>query len=432
MDAGYSFPIKVPAIKFEQPLGEFYVAKMDVFLLKEVTYSIPAIAIRDNKDRSYKPEGTQRVLSSTRINEIGRFIDSVEATFPNSIILGANYDPEHRVMIEDDKERWTVEPTQISGVYNLVVPTSKRLASLIDGQHRLQGFSKAEKHENMDLLCAVFLDLPFPYHAYVFATINYNQKSVSRSLAYDLFGFDIDEKNPEAWVPETLAVSLTRALEAGKDGSKFKRHIKLGVREELNHRENSGEDSVWFVSLATVVDGILSLLSSNPSKDKDEMKSLNKNERRRSKLNPDDDERPLRRFYVDGNDAAIYQVINNFFNACYDVFWAQALPNSYIKKTIGIQALFDVLKTLLVDMAKKGEVDSASASKQAFVDMFSEARKVNFGTEYFEASGIGKTLIRNIILISCGLMDITDVTSEEKRTVLENVLQDNSVNYKLS
>ena len=57
-----------------------------------------------------------------------------------------------------------------------------------------------------------FSRLPTPYHAYVFATINFNQKKVDRSLAYELFGFDVDERPAYLWSPETLAVYLTRLL----------------------------------------------------------------------------------------------------------------------------------------------------------------------------------------------------------------------------
>jgi len=71
--------------------------------------------------------------------------------------------------------------------------------------------------QNMPLVCSVFLDLPNPFQAYVFATVNFNQKKVDRSLAYELFGFDTEDEPPQAWTPEKTAVFLTRRLNMDAD-----------------------------------------------------------------------------------------------------------------------------------------------------------------------------------------------------------------------
>lgn len=55
-------------------------------------------------------------------------------------------------------------------------------------------------------------DLPLAYQAYLFATININQRKVDKSLAYEQFGYNLDDEEPESWAPDKLAVFFTRRL----------------------------------------------------------------------------------------------------------------------------------------------------------------------------------------------------------------------------
>ena len=117
----------------------------------------------------------------------------------------------------------------------MIIPSlTERSASIIDGQHRLHAFDKLPTdalERSMELLCVVFLELPTPYHAYVFATINFNQKRVDRSLAYELFGFDVDER-PVQWLqglyrPDRYQYEMRLSRVGGIDA-------KVWVSEELS------------------------------------------------------------------------------------------------------------------------------------------------------------------------------------------------------
>ena len=46
----------------------------------------------------------------------------------------------------------------------------------------------------MELLCAIFVDLPKPFQAQLFATINSTQKPVNKSLTYEMFGYNVDDE----------------------------------------------------------------------------------------------------------------------------------------------------------------------------------------------------------------------------------------------
>ncbi len=56
---------------------------------------------------------------------------------------------------------------------------------------------------------------------------------------------------------------------------------------------------------------------------------------------------PLRQQFIKGNDKVIYDTIINFFNVIKKLLWSKRTPNSYIVKTVGIQATFDILKLIL-------------------------------------------------------------------------------------
>ena len=400
MNECIKFPIKTPAIKFEQPLGVFYVVKLSADVLLEVTYSTPATAVKTQTGSFYNIFGSQRDEKEKRLKEIAQYIDTVEAAFPNSIILGANYD-QNGLLITENGIRWEVTQEDENDICYLNIPSSNKVASLIDGQHRLHAFKYVEKRErlNMPLLCAVYLDIPLPYHAYVFATINMNQKKVDRSLAYELFGFSLEEEPSFTWAPETLSVYLVRLL-SSQSNSPFYSHIKLGVQENFDEEKTFD----WQVSMATVVDGILSLISSNPKKDRDIMHKKSVKDGRHRKDIPQQLNSPLRQMYIDCNDKGLYAITVNYFKAVNDVLWLNAKSRSYIKKTVGIQALFDLLKIII------GKYDNISVFKyDFFYALIKKADYIDFSDNFFQASGTGRGRIKNSIGICMELIELTEL-----------------------
>jgi DGQHR domain-containing protein len=159
-----------PALRVRQPLGTFYVISISAEKLLGLCYSDKAELGEDG----FSITGTQRLEDEKRQKEISDFIRTEEAAFPNTIILGANYDEDGYFIESEDS--WVVEE-ESPGSYRLKIPSSRRMASIIDGQHRLRSFKYADidRRKDFELLCSVYLDLPIPYHAYLFSTINFNQ-----------------------------------------------------------------------------------------------------------------------------------------------------------------------------------------------------------------------------------------------------------------
>lgn len=394
------------AIRVVQPLGTFYAFTLGANVLGQITYSQPAeVTARmeqesnDNKG-GYSILGTQRGENKKRLEEIASFIRTTEATFPNAIILAANYDPDGKYIEEDDVRRWSVKGKS-DGPWMLHIPSlSERSASIIDGQHRLHAFNKLPPdapERSMELLCVVFLELPTPYHAYVFATINFNQKKVDRSLAYELFGFDVDERPAQFWSPETLAVYLTRLMNTEKGSPLFRSIFPAADSDKLFSETDGQPNKDVRVSMATVVDGILRLISKNPKEDRNLIRRPENKELGRETLALIQG-LPLRSLYIQSNDKAIYNLLCNYFSAVRSTVWDTAGKGSYLRKTVGVQALFDVLKELLCD----SPITASNFSVEALSETFQPCTNLDPDGNKYQASGIGRSEIRRDLLKGLG------------------------------
>jgi len=393
------YPIEVPAIRILQPLGEFFAASLPARCLLETSYSDPLrIELTEASAVGFGLTGGQREKKEYRLKEIGRFINTVEAAFPNSIIIGANYLKDGSLE-EDDSKRWKVLPDENGAGYKLVIPSDLKLARIIDGQHRLDGFQYANPdRQDMEVLCAVYLDLPLPYQAYLFATINFNQKKVDRSLAYQLFAVNVEEEPPECWSPDKLAVFLSRKLNVDRD-SPFRGHIVVAAQND-DLLLKLTEDEVWKISTATIVDGIMRLYSAKPQADRDYMYQTSIEKGRTRTILPQDGT-PFRDLYLVTNDAAIYAALLNFFHAAREALWMRASPRSYIRKTVGIQALFDTMRIILRDFHERKNI-----SRAYFKEYLTYSSSVDFADPFFQASGIGRSHIAKVLQIRARLASI--------------------------
>jgi DNA phosphorothioation-associated DGQHR protein 1 len=404
--------IRTPVLRVVQPLGEFFAAVLPADLLLEVTYSDPLKIMSMSDTGEYELKGHQRKLVQERLDAIGRYIDTVEAAFPNSIILAANY-REDGELEENDALRWSVEVNSNNGASaTLVIPSRAKLAAVVDGQHRLYGFKEItlKDRATMPLLCAVFLDLPNPFQAYLFATINYNQRPVDKSQSYELYGFNLEDESPEAWSPEKTAVFLCRKLNTDPT-SALREHIIVAAQSDSTLEVAAkSKRKDWMVSTATIVEGLLRLFSSNPKRDRDIMhrSEIGKGrERKVLAVEAGEDKTPLRQSYLDSNDLLIFTIAKNFFNAVSQSLW-NTTDRSYIRKTVGIQALFDVLRLLCPDA-----ISTKDVSQDFFARRIRGTETINFADDFFQASGTGRQRIRNAIELKLGLKTLADVNEND-------------------
>jgi DNA phosphorothioation-associated DGQHR protein 1 len=399
------FPFSTNVIRIEQPQYDFFAASIPARILLQVAYSDAMSAELREDGHGYSVSETQRPLQSKRLNQIGSYIDREDSGFPNSIILAANSNQEG--FIEEDAEdldigiatpenfgssRWRIE---FDGFGNgkLIIPSAKKLAAIIDGQHRLFGFTqtKIESRLDMNLLCSIFIDLPKPYQAQIFATINSTQKPVDKSLTYELFGYNIEEEASEFWSPDKLAVFFCRKLSVEAD-SPLCGKVLISPKKDFQLQVLTSSET-WKVSTAVIVEGILRLISSNPKKDGQAMLTPTRSDRS-ALINGRRDGSPLRNFYLENNDQLIFKLVWNFLTACSESLWKTASIDSFITKTVGIQALFDVLRLYLAPTA----ISEKNISVEFFVNALKPAAGIDFSSQaYRNASGSGRTIIRKAL-----------------------------------
>ncbi|TCD01225.1 DGQHR domain-containing protein [Pedobacter psychroterrae] len=390
--------IELIAFKVSQPLGEFYLTKIPAEELLKITFSSELRPNVDDSSEGIEFTGTQRAKKGEKLRQIGRYIDSVESAFPNSIILAANYQ-NNGLFVDDEIIKWRVEPID-QGLYKIIIPSREKLASIVDGQHRLEGFRYAENSERLatELVCSIYFDLPLPYQAYLFSTINHNQTPVSKSLSYILYGYNLEDETPQAWSTEKLAVYICRQLNIDPSSPFFK-HIKVAPQIDQILLENINNS--WFVSTATIVEGILSLITTNTKRDRDELaKTSIKNGRKRSELSRFEDDSPLRKFYLNEQDVVIRKAVENFFSSVVSNLFTDQNNAAFITKTIGIQALFDVLKENLKIQKYNLELD---ITQDYFDHLLRPFFNISFSDNFLmQSSAIGRSRLRNFMLYTLG------------------------------
>lgn len=388
--------MRIKAIKVIQPLGEFYIAKIKARDLLKISTSQVA-----RYDKEGNIIGHQRPIDPDRLKAIAKFIQSEEMSFPSSIIIAANVNASG-IIYDDEDNRWKIEPTNISDIYELDIPEHCINSLIIDGQHRLKAFEEESLDDNcrnIELVCSIFFDLPGAYQAYLFATINGNQKRVDKSLALELFGINLDNEPQNTWSPEKLAVYITRKFNFTKD-SPLEGKIRLAPLTD-----GETDKSKWLLSTAAMVEGITKLISSNPQRDRDELTRKRKfyENKTRTVLKDLSDKSVLRDLYIENRDDEIYSILFNYFFSINKILWSNAEQNSIINKTIGISALYDVLKSLL-------EKDKSISD---FDKCIEKLVCIPYTDNYFSLSGKGKTRLKRVMKYHIGLITQQELKEED-------------------
>lgn len=133
-----------------------------------------------NKKTEDKAEGYQRALSSSRADDIRKYIQDNNTIAP-AIILS----------FDSNKARFDEDSSQI------IIEESEDSAWVIDGQHRLRGASLVDGEEmDVELPVVAYIGLDLSNQILQFVTINREAKGVPTSLYYDLLKFLPTNKKP--------------------------------------------------------------------------------------------------------------------------------------------------------------------------------------------------------------------------------------------
>jgi len=163
------------------------------------------------------------MINKKRINDIGLFIQH-GGYFPTNILVNFV-----------DQCRFDLLPNKDNADKNikfgwLYLPSKYKSAWVIDGQHRLYGFSNiADRFLNNSLFVLAFEKMETKTEAELFITINHEQRSVSKSLLVTLQAdLKIGSGDPKEAI-SALASALVRTLNNDNTNPFFRRFEIPGV-----------------------------------------------------------------------------------------------------------------------------------------------------------------------------------------------------------
>ena len=153
------------------------------------------------------------------------------------------------------------------------------------------------------------------------------------------------------------------------------------------------------------------LISSNPQMDRDFLamkhsilpKTNNRSDLKKLRDDNKKDKSVLRSLYLESRDEEIYDIIFSYFLAVKELLWKEPNKDSVIFKTIGISVLFELLKSII---EQNGIQDSYISYIQSISD-------IDYTSNYFSLSGIGKTRLRRILKFKMGLIDENKLKEED-------------------
>lgn len=312
--------IEIDALKVTQPIGDLFVASIAYDILCKISYFDVRRVLRDQRDVE-RYLGIQRPLSERRVNELEKYVNFLDATFPSSIILAiddeyATYDERRRKLILRNHKDGDNTPT---------IAISE-IARVLDGQHRIAGLEKF-RGEAFGLPVTVFVGSDIADQAYIFSTVNLEQTKVSKSLVYDLFELARSRS------PQKTCHNIAVALERDERSPFFERIKRLGFATGDKKRK------LQTLTQATFVESLMPMLSSDPKQDRD----LLLRGERLTKISETESFRLIfRNLFIEEKDTTIAKVIHNYFDAVrerWETAWNSTDQGMMLNKTNGFRAL---------------------------------------------------------------------------------------------
>lgn len=359
--------IKIDAFKVTQQIGDFFIAKITAEKLVGISYSDVRQLSEEREVETYL--GIQRPLNKKRAREIKEYVKNIDATFPTSIILSISQE-----LVHWDDNILTIEFGDDSP------------AKVLDGQHRIAGFmdldtglpveelcnfDRGGKVLPFELLITVFVGLDMAEEANIFATVNLKQTKVSKSLVYDLEAYSSSRS------PQKTAHEIVMALDRHNKSPFYGRVKRLGTKQ--------GDYET--LTQATLVEEIVSLISKKPMVDRDILLRREKDSftsfRTGLAVTNFSDGLIFRNLFIQDEDDIIFKFVSSFYMAV-DERWATAWDKnnkkSVLNKTVGIQALFRVLKNYCMEQFLKDGYKEINKSE--FIQYLNS---IELDDDYFES-----------------------------------------------
>jgi DGQHR domain-containing protein len=364
------------AVRVKQPIGDIFVATIDAKSIQRVTYFDVRRRIDEERDVE-RYLGIQRPLNLGRVQELHRFVNFRDATFPTSVIIAvsddyARYDETERKLVLSNTRFGEDQPSIHLG----------RICRVIDGQHRIKGLEKLKEGVEFDLIVSVFVGSDISDQAYIFATVNLEQTKVNRSLAIDLF--DLSRSRSPYKTCHNIAV----ALDSFDESPFFRRIKRLGVATE-------GRQYGETITQATFVDGLLPYISIEPRIDRDLIlrgKSLPRVEGREL------EKMVFRNMFIEEKDVEIGKIYEQYFVAVsqrWPEAWSNLGRGSILPRTNGYRALASLFGKIYLSITAPGNFVPAHRFLTEFEKVDVDANY--FNTDNFKPGTSGESALRELL-----------------------------------
>lgn len=342
--------IKLNIIKVEQPIGDIFIAAINPIDLLKMSF-VDRVRIEEEDEIL----GIQRELRKDKVAQIKTYLTSLDATFPNSIIVNVN-------------SEYIKNVTESS----IELEVNENTFTIIDGQHRLEGFR--DNHiENFNLIISIYRDLEISQQANIFSTINSQQTKVDPSLNLNL------ELKSEVYTPIKMMIEIAQSFNYDNDSPWFN-NIKM-----LNGKTNG------IISVAAFVRPLLDL--TYPSKDyyliRNELFEARNDFPNFNNFDYKSDRYPFWDFYKRKDYKSIYKILFNYFKALSIILnedWVN--QNSILNKTTGYNAFMKLFKDLFIEGKNKGKLNyEFFFEKLSPINVLNgEIRSENYGASGLKAS----------------------------------------------
>jgi DGQHR domain-containing protein len=342
--------LRLNIFKLHQSIGTIYVSKIR-------PSDLLAMSVVDRRRIEEDDEilGIQRELKKDKVIQIQNYLSSIDATFPNSIIVNTT---QNFVVNENETE--------------LELTIDDNTFTIIDGQHRVEGFREIDL-DNFELLIAIFKDLKIDQQANIFSTINSQQTKVDPSLNLNL------ELNSKAYTPKKMMIEIAQSFNYDKD-SPWYNNIKM-----LGSKTNG------IISLSAFVKPLLEI--TYPEKDyyliRNELMSNEKEFSNFSNFNYKVDRYLFWELYKRKDVNSTYKILYNFFNSLKVILNKDWLNSkSLLNKTTGYNAMIKLFREVAKDGFENGDLsyEFFFNKLKPLAELNGTITSENYGASGFKAS----------------------------------------------
>ena len=323
---------KIPAIRGKVSAGHtIYSFCIEPEYLLKIGYILHRTDTTSDATQAY-----QRLVRKNRLKAIGKYIDN-NGYFPNSIII--NIETKNNKSLNFDHAQ-KIEHDGSTNCGILHLPKVYKSAFIIDGQHRLLGYSKTAENSNHTIPVVAFHNLPAEEQAKIFIDINRTQKSIPANLLQSIMADSNWNSNNDKLALSALKTRLFTEMNSDDNSPFYKRIILTEEKKTATRCLTLRTLMMWGVNRVNYL-GIL----------------------RKDKL--------IQQGYLQGdNHDETLQRSKKFFNYCF-TYIEEQLPSQwekgnseggFIAMNVGVSAIIRILDDILEFVVEKEGFDPFSLS----------------------------------------------------------------------